>query len=70
MIRHIFPLGVALFLVGCTDSTAVSKQPSQDEIKAGIARRIKAIDDDPNMTPMAKKMAKDRITGSQSPQVR
>ena len=58
---------LVFFLVGCTGDTSVSKQPTQDEIQEGINRRIKAIDDDPNMTPQAKELAKSRITGSSAP---
>ncbi|HEY0867900.1 MAG TPA: hypothetical protein VGE01_10990 [Fimbriimonas sp.] len=60
-------LAAALVVAGCTGATDVSKQPSQDEIQAGIQRRLDAIDKDPNMTPQAKEMAKARIQG-QAPQ--
>ena len=62
--RLLIILGAICAMVGCTGSTAVSDQPSEAEIQAGIDRRMKAIDDDPNMTPQAKQIAKDRIKGS------
>lgn len=34
-----------LAVVGCTGSTAVSRQPSTSEIEEGKQRRLKAIDD-------------------------
>jgi hypothetical protein len=55
---------LALLLIGCTGDTSVSKQPSQAEIQAGIDRRVKEIDDNPNLSPEQKEQMKSHITAA------
>ncbi|MCA1948235.1 MAG: hypothetical protein LDL56_09165 [Armatimonadetes bacterium] len=47
--------------VACGDPR--TQEPSQDEIRAAVEKRRKAIDDDPNLSPEVKEMLKSRITG-------
>lgn len=50
---------------GCTNSTEVSKQPSQSEIQEGIDRRLAAVDQQAGLTPEMKERMKQQIRGSQ-----
>jgi hypothetical protein len=55
---------LTIAIVGCTGSTAVSKQPSQAEIQQGIERRMADIDK-MQISPEAKERMKQQIRGSQ-----
>lgn len=57
---------LSVALVGCTGSTAVSKQPSQAEIQQGVDRRIADIDKMPGLSPEAKERMKQQVRGSQA----
>jgi len=50
---------------GCSNSTAVSTQPSQSEIQEGINRRLAAVDQQAGLTPEMKERMKQQIRGSQ-----
>jgi hypothetical protein len=56
---------MSLAVVGCTGSTAVSKQPSQAEIQQGVERRMADIDKMQGISPEAKERMKQQIRGSQ-----
>jgi hypothetical protein len=57
---------LSLALVGCTGSTAVSKQPSQAEIQQGVERRLADIDKMQGLSPEAKERMKQQVRGSQA----
>ena len=54
-------LAPAPFLVGCTGSTAESTPATATEIKEGEERQIKAIQNNANMSPEAKRRALERL---------
>jgi hypothetical protein len=56
---------VAATIFGCTNSTAVSTQPSQSEIQEGVNRRLAAVDQQAGLTPEMKERMKAQIRGSQ-----
>lgn len=63
----VLPPLAALVLVpllgGCTGSTAESAPVSDAEIKEGRDRQIKAVQNNPNMPPEAKKRAMEHFGG-------
>ena len=55
---------IALTIVGCTGSTAVSRQPSTSEIEEGKQRRLKAIDE-LQIPEDQKQRMREQVTGKQ-----
>lgn len=66
MTRTLFAMLAALVLasaiVGCNPATDVSREPSQDEIKAGIDRRLAEIDKLP-ISQAEKDRMKQQVSG-------
>lgn len=71
MIRNLTAFVAALamgaLLAGCNPATDVSQQPSQDEIKAGIDRRLAEIDKLP-IPQEEKDRMKQQVSGQQPSQ--
>lgn len=50
-----------LFVFGCDSNP--TNEPSADDINAAVERKMKAIDDDPTLTPEGKAEMKKHIAG-------
>jgi outer membrane biogenesis lipoprotein LolB len=59
----LLPLALVV-LAGCTNSTEVSRQPTKEEIEAGMQGRLDSIDKIPNLTPEQKEKMKAGIRGN------
>lgn len=58
----LFALALLLAVFGCSPATDVSRQPSQDEIKAGIERRLAEIEKLP-ISQAEKDRMKQQVSG-------
>jgi outer membrane biogenesis lipoprotein LolB len=66
----LLPLALVV-LAGCTNSTENSRQPSKEEIEAGIQTRLDSVDKIPNLTDAQREQMKAGIRGgSGSPEKR
>lgn len=58
----LLPLAL-LILAGCSNSTEVSRQPTKEEIDAGIQSRLESVDKIPNLTDEQREQMKAGIRG-------
>lgn len=64
-LKYILLATIACAIVGCSGSTAVSRQPSTSEIDEAKQRRLKTIDD-LQIPEEQKQRMRDQVTGGQA----